>query len=58
MSDLSVEPVASFRVRRLTVPIPGVRTFQARYERAVPKLPLDRLKELVASGSPGRPWWR
>jgi hypothetical protein len=33
MNDLTVEPVTSFRVRRLTVPIPGVRTFQARYER-------------------------
>ena len=52
MSDLTVEPVTSFRVRRLTVPIPGVRTFQARYERAVPNLPLDRVKELVASGAP------
>jgi uncharacterized protein (DUF302 family) len=52
MSALSVEPVTSFRVRRLTVPIPGVRTFQARYEKAVPNLPLDRVKEVVASGAP------
>ncbi len=52
MSDLTVEPVTSFRVRRLTVPIPGVRIFQARYERAVPNLPIDRVKELVASGAP------
>ena len=52
MSDLTVEPVTSFRVRRLTVPIPGVKTFQTRYERAVPKLPLDRVKQLVARGAP------
>jgi uncharacterized protein (DUF302 family) len=52
MSDLTVEPVTSFCVRRLTVPIPGVRTFQARYEEAVPNLPLDGVKELVASGAP------
>lgn len=52
MSGLTVEPVTSFRVRRLTVPFPGARTFQARYERAVPNLPLDRVKELVASGAP------
>ncbi len=52
MSDLNVEPVTSFPVRRLTVPIPGVKTFQTRYEEAVPNLPLDRVKELVASGAP------
>ena len=52
MSDPTVVPVASFLVRRLTVPIPGARTFQDRYEKAVPNLPLDRVKELVARGAP------
>jgi uncharacterized protein (DUF302 family) len=47
-----VEPVTSFRVRRLSAPIPGVRAFQARYEEAVPDLPVDRVRELVASGAP------
>jgi uncharacterized protein (DUF302 family) len=52
MSELTVESVASFNVRRLTVPIPGVRDFQARYERVVPNVPLDRVRQLVASGAP------
>lgn len=52
MSGLTVEPVTWFSVRRLTVPIPAVRTFQVRYERAVPKLPLDSVRQLVASGAP------
>jgi hypothetical protein len=52
MSDLTVEPVTSFPVLRLSTPIPGVRAFQSRYEEAVPDLPLDRVRELVASGAP------
>jgi hypothetical protein len=52
MSDLTVEPVTSFSVRRLSAPIPGVRAFQSRYEEAVPNLPLDRVRELVESGAP------
>jgi len=52
MSKLTVEPVTWFGTRRLTVPIPGVRTFQARYERAVPNLPVDSVKQLVASDAP------
>ena len=53
MTDLKVESATSFSVRRLTVPVPGVRTFQERYEKAVPDLPLDRVEQLIASG---RPW--
>lgn len=52
MTSLAVNPVTSFNVRRLTVPVPGVRTFQERYEQAVPDLPLDRVEQLVASGAP------
>ena len=52
MTDLIIEPVTSFGVRRLTVPIPGVRAFQERYEKAVPDLPLDRVEQLIASGAP------
>jgi uncharacterized protein (DUF302 family) len=47
-----VEPATSFQVRRLTAPIPGVRSFQSRYEEAVPDLPLDRVIQLVTSGAP------
>jgi uncharacterized protein (DUF302 family) len=52
MTDLKVESATSFSVRRLTVPVPGVRTFQERYEKAVPDLPLDRVEQLIAVGAP------
>ena len=52
MTDLKVQGSTSFSVRRMTVPAPGVRTFQERYEKAVPDLPLERVQELVAKGAP------
>jgi uncharacterized protein (DUF302 family) len=51
MTGLTVEPEKSFTVRRLTVPVPGVRAFQERYEKAVPDLPLERVRELVGTGA-------
>src|ERR1700739_1324405 len=53
MTELKIESATSFSVRRLTVPVPGVRTFQERYEKAVPDLPLDRVEHLVTRGAPG-----
>ena len=52
MAGFTAEPATSFTVRRLTVPIPGVRTFQERYERAVPDLPLDKVDQLIAGRAP------
>ena len=52
MTSLSVEPEKTFTVRRLTVPVPGVRAFQERYEKAVPDLPLAQVQELIAKGAP------
>src|ERR1700739_2729151 len=37
-----------YRTPRLTLPIPGVREFQSRYEAAVPDLPLAAVEDLVA----------
>jgi uncharacterized protein (DUF302 family) len=52
MTGLTVETEKSFTVRRLTVPVPGVRAFQERYEKAVPDLPLAQVQELIAKGAP------
>jgi uncharacterized protein (DUF302 family) len=41
-----------YGVSRLTVPIPPVREFQARYEAAVPEVPFDAVAELVSRNSP------
>jgi uncharacterized protein (DUF302 family) len=41
-----------YGVSRLTVPIPPVREFQARYESAVPEVPADAVAELVSRKSP------
>jgi uncharacterized protein (DUF302 family) len=43
---------ASFGVRRLSVPVPGVREFQTRYEEAVPDLPLVTVKDMVKRRAP------
>lgn len=42
----------SFGVRRLSVPIPGVREFQTRYEDAVPDLPLATVEDMVKRLAP------
>ena len=39
-------------VRRLDVPVPGVRNFQRAYEAAVPDLPLEEMRELLSRGAP------
>src|ERR1700738_4954867 len=52
MTDLKDEGSTSFSVRRLNVPAPRVRTSQDPYEKAVPDLPLERVRELVAKGAP------
>ena len=52
MTDLTVEAEQSFTVRRLTVPVPGVRAFQESYEKAVPDLPLAPVRELLAKDAP------
>ena len=41
-----------YRTPRLTLPIPGVREFQLRYEAAVPDLALAAVKELVSRKVP------
>ena len=41
-----------YRTPRLTLPIPGVREFQLRYEAAVPDLPLAAVEELVSRKVP------
>lgn len=52
MTNLNVDPETSFRLRRLNVPIPGVRSFQAVYEQAVPEVPREQVHQLIASGAP------
>jgi uncharacterized protein (DUF302 family) len=37
-----------YRAPRLTLPVPGVREFQTRYEAAVPDLPLAAVSDLVS----------
>lgn len=41
-----------YRAPRLTLPIPGVREFQSRYETAVPDVPLDAVADLVSRNAP------
>ena len=41
-----------YRTPRLTLPIPGVREFQSRYEAAVPDLPLAAVEDLVSRKVP------
>ena len=41
-----------YRAPRLSVPVPGVREFQARYEAAVPDLPLAAVEDLVSRDAP------
>jgi uncharacterized protein (DUF302 family) len=42
----------SYEVRRLTVPVPSMAGFRARYEAAVPDLPLAEVEELVERHAP------
>jgi hypothetical protein len=42
----------TYAVRRLTVPVPGVRKFQRGYKEAVPNAPFDEVHALVAKGAP------
>ncbi len=44
--------VVWYRTPRLSVPIPGVREFQSRYEAAVPDLPLEAVEDLVSRSTP------
>jgi uncharacterized protein (DUF302 family) len=41
-----------YRAPRFTVPVEGVREFQARYEAAVPDVPLAAVSDLVSRGAP------
>ena len=41
-----------YRAPRLTLPIPGVREFQLRYETAVPDVPLEAVADLISRGAP------
>jgi hypothetical protein len=41
-----------YTVPRLTVPVPDALDFTRRYEAAVPDLPLDAVRELVARRAP------
>jgi hypothetical protein len=41
-----------YTVTRLTVPVPDALEFTGRYEAAVPALPLDAVRELVARRAP------
>lgn len=41
-----------YRAARLTLPIPGVREFQKRYQAAVPELPLADVEGLVSRKAP------
>ncbi len=46
------ESEIQYEVARLTVPVPGVREFQSRYEAAVPDLPLAAVSDLVSRKAP------
>jgi hypothetical protein len=41
-----------YQAPRLTLPVPGVREFQERYEAAVPDLPLQAVEDLVSRRAP------
>ncbi len=47
-----VETETTYAVRRLNVPVPGVREFQRAYEAAVPDLPLGEVRELLSRDAP------
>jgi uncharacterized protein (DUF302 family) len=47
VSGRAVEQL-NYTVPRLTVPVPGALEFTRRYEAAVPDLPIDAVRELVA----------
>jgi Domain of unknown function DUF302 len=42
----------TYKVRRLTLAVPGVRVFQRAYEEAVPDLPVDDVQELLRRAAP------
>ena len=46
------ETETTHAVRRLNVPVSGVRKFQRAYEAAVPDLPLREVQELLSRGAP------
>ncbi len=46
------ETETTYAVRRLSVPVSGVREFQRAYEAAVPDLPLGEVQELLSRGAP------
>ncbi len=41
-----------YRAPRFTIPVQGVSEFRARYETAVPDLPLEQVMELVSRRAP------
>lgn len=41
-----------FGLSRLTVPVPGVREFQERYEMAVPEVPIKAVERMVSRRAP------
>ena len=47
-----LRPGTTYAVRRLSVPVSGVREFQRAYEAAVPDLPLREVQELLSRGAP------
>jgi hypothetical protein len=51
VSALEVERL-DYTVSRLTVPVPDAVEFTRRYEAAVPNLPLDAVRKLVARRAP------
>jgi len=51
-SPTTGESGTTYAVRRLTVPVPGVREFQRDYEQAVPYAPFDEVQALVKQNAP------
>jgi uncharacterized protein (DUF302 family) len=49
-ADAEIE--TTYAVRRLNVPVSGVREFQRAYEAAVPDLPLSEVQELHSRAAP------
>ena len=45
-------PETTFTVRRLTVAVPSLRSFQRAYEAAVPDLPVDKVQALKDRAAP------
>jgi uncharacterized protein (DUF302 family) len=52
METFTVSEMTSYNVRRLNVPVSGVRPFQQGYEDAVPPLPLGVVTSLIEAGAP------